>query len=49
VIACNVQTSTQQAMPQATVDRGDAVDHVVDLRDITALLITLTTPPTSPA
>lgn len=48
VIASTAQTSTEQAMPQASVDR-DAVDHVVALHDIAALLITLTTPPTSTA
>jgi two-component system chemotaxis response regulator CheB len=49
VVACTTATSTQQAMPQATLDRADAVDHVVALPDIAALLITLTTTPTTTA
>ena len=36
VVACTTATSTQQAMPQATLDRADAVDHVVALPDIAA-------------
>jgi two-component system chemotaxis response regulator CheB len=43
VIASTAATSTQQAMPQAAVDRDDAVDHVVALPDIAALLTALTT------
>jgi two-component system chemotaxis response regulator CheB len=49
VIASTAATSTQQAMPQATVDRANAVDHVVALPDIATLLITLTNTPTSTA
>jgi two-component system chemotaxis response regulator CheB len=46
VIASTAVTSTQAAMPQATIDRGNAVDHVIPLDDIAALLITLVTAPT---
>jgi two-component system chemotaxis response regulator CheB len=45
VIASTALSSTQAAMPQATIDRGDAVDHVVPLGDIAALLQALTTAP----
>jgi two-component system, chemotaxis family, protein-glutamate methylesterase/glutaminase len=44
VIASTALTSTQAAMPQATIDR-DVVDHVVPLDDIAELLRTLTTAP----
>jgi two-component system chemotaxis response regulator CheB len=45
VIASTALTSTQAAMPQATIDRDNAVDHVVPLDEIAELLRTLTTPP----
>jgi two-component system chemotaxis response regulator CheB len=45
VIASTALTSTEAAMPQATIDRDDAVDHVVPLDDIAALLRTLTAVP----
>jgi two-component system chemotaxis response regulator CheB len=45
VIACTAVSSTEAAMPQATIDRDNAVDHVVSLGDIAALLQTLTTAP----
>jgi two-component system chemotaxis response regulator CheB len=45
VIASTALSSTQAAMPQATIDRHNAVDHVVSLSDIAALLQTLTTTP----
>ena len=45
VIASTALTSTEAAMPQATIDRDDAVDHVVPLDDIAALLRTLTSAP----
>lgn len=45
VIASTALTSTQAAMPQATIDRDDAVDHVVPLDDIAELLLALTTAP----
>jgi two-component system chemotaxis response regulator CheB len=53
VIASTALSSTEAAMPQATIDRGNAVDHVVSLGDIAALLQALTiapllTPPDTP-
>jgi hypothetical protein len=33
-------------MPQTTIDRDDAVEHVVAMDDIAALLIALSTMPT---
>jgi two-component system chemotaxis response regulator CheB len=45
VIASTALTSTQAAMPQATIDRPEAVDHVVPLDDIAELLTALTTAP----
>lgn len=45
VIASSALTSTQAAMPQAAIDRDDAVDHVVPLDDIAELLIAMTTAP----
>jgi two-component system chemotaxis response regulator CheB len=45
VIASTALTSTQTAMPQAAIDRDNAVDHVVPLDNITELLIALTTVP----
>jgi two-component system chemotaxis response regulator CheB len=43
VIATNAQTSTRSAMPAATIARADITDHVVDLDDVAALLITIAT------
>jgi two-component system chemotaxis response regulator CheB len=48
VIASTTETSTQAAMPQATIDRGDTVDHVIALDDVAALLIALVTAPSLP-
>jgi two-component system chemotaxis response regulator CheB len=45
VIASTAATSTEAAMPQATIDRDGIVDHVVALDDIPALLVSLTTAP----
>jgi two-component system chemotaxis response regulator CheB len=45
IIACTAVSSTEAAMPQATIDRDNAVDHVVPLDDIAALLQALTTAP----
>jgi two-component system chemotaxis response regulator CheB len=45
VIASTALSSTQAAMPQATIDRQNAVDHVVALDDIADLLQALTTAP----
>ena len=42
VIACSLQSSTQPAMPQAAMDRGDVVDHVVALDQVAELLTALT-------
>ena len=41
VIASTALTSTQASMPQATIDRDNAVDHVVPLDDIAELLVSL--------
>jgi two-component system chemotaxis response regulator CheB len=45
VIASSVETSTQSAMPLATIDRGNAADHVVDLDALAEFLVALTTAP----
>jgi two-component system chemotaxis response regulator CheB len=45
VIASTLASSTQPAMPQATIDRNSAIDHVVPLEQITELLIALITAP----
>jgi len=45
VIASTALSSTQASMPQATIDRDHAVDHVVPLDDIAELLRTLITEP----
>jgi two-component system, chemotaxis family, protein-glutamate methylesterase/glutaminase len=45
VIASTALTSTQEAMPQAAIDRNDAVDHVVPLDDIAELLRALISAP----
>jgi two-component system chemotaxis response regulator CheB len=44
VIASDVASSTHGSMPQATVDRDGAVDHVVALDQIAGLLIALAAP-----
>lgn len=50
VIASTLDSSTQQSMPQATINRDNAADHIVPLDDIADLLQTLvTTPLTGPA
>jgi hypothetical protein len=43
VIAASALISTEAAMPQATIDRDDAVDYVVSLGDIAGLLQVLST------
>jgi two-component system chemotaxis response regulator CheB len=45
VIASTVDSSTQPAMPQATIARDHTVDHVVPLGQLAELLITLVTTP----
>ena len=45
VIACSIASSTQPAMPQAVMDRGGIVQHIVALDQIAGLLIALTTAP----
>jgi two-component system chemotaxis response regulator CheB len=45
VIASSAATSTQAAMPEATIDRSHAVDHIADLDDIAALITALATAP----
>jgi two-component system chemotaxis response regulator CheB len=42
VIATNQATSTEFAMPQATIDREAVTDHVVDLGEVAGMLGTLT-------
>ena len=42
VIACSPQSSAQPAMPQAAMDRGDIVDHVVALDQVAELVTALT-------
>jgi two-component system chemotaxis response regulator CheB len=50
VIATNKATSTQYAMPSATINQPTITDHVTGLDDVAALLITLTTTqPDTPA
>ena len=50
VIASTLATSTQNSMPQATIDRDNTIDHIVALDDVAALLQALvTTPPIEPA
>jgi len=43
VIACSPRSATQPSMPQAAIDRGETVDHVVDLDHLGSALIALTT------
>jgi two-component system, chemotaxis family, protein-glutamate methylesterase/glutaminase len=45
VIVSTADTSAYTAMPQATIDRDNTVDHVVAVDDIATLLIALTTAP----
>ncbi len=45
VIVSTLASSHQQAMPQATMSRDDAVDHVVALDDLADLLQSLVTAP----
>jgi two-component system chemotaxis response regulator CheB len=45
VIVSSVATSTQPAMPQATINRDDITGHVVALRDVAELIQTLVTAP----
>ncbi|HEX8629956.1 MAG TPA: chemotaxis protein CheB [Catenuloplanes sp.] len=50
VIAGSLESSSEPAMPQAAIDRGGVVDHVIPLDEVAGLLIALTTAPTiSPA
>jgi two-component system chemotaxis response regulator CheB len=43
VIASSLDTSTQPAMPQATIERADIIDHIVPLGTVGPLLVELTT------
>jgi two-component system, chemotaxis family, protein-glutamate methylesterase/glutaminase len=45
VIATDLATSTESAMPQATITRMDAIDHVLALDDVPALLVALSSVP----
>jgi two-component system chemotaxis response regulator CheB len=45
VITSTTQSSTEAAMPKATIDRVDAVHHVVALDGLAELLLALTTAP----
>jgi two-component system chemotaxis response regulator CheB len=47
VIACSPQWSTEQAMPQAVMNRSGVVDHVVALDEVPALLTALITASTT--
>ncbi|MGK5681501.1 chemotaxis protein CheB [Actinoplanes sp. URMC 104] len=46
VIAASPQTSAAPGMPQATIGRDNATDHVVALDEVGALLLAMTTVPT---
>ena len=46
VITASPETSTAPAMPQNTIGRDNATDHVVAVDDIAALLQAMTTVPT---
>jgi two-component system chemotaxis response regulator CheB len=48
VIVSSAGTSAHQSMPQAAIDRDDAVDHVVALESIAPLLIALSTSSAEP-
>ena len=41
VIASSRESSTQFSMPQATIEREHAIDHVVDLEDVAGLLASI--------
>jgi two-component system chemotaxis response regulator CheB len=45
VIVTDEASSLEYAMPQATLDRGHLVDHVVPLDEVAALLVGLSTAP----
>ena len=45
VLVSTADTSSYPAMPQATIDREQTVDHVVAVDDIAALLVALTIAP----
>jgi two-component system chemotaxis response regulator CheB len=45
VIASTLASSTEQSMPQATIDRDNVLDHIVALDDVAALLQALATAP----
>ncbi|MEU4216425.1 chemotaxis protein CheB [Actinoplanes sp. NPDC026623] len=45
VIVSSVATSTQPAMPHATISRGDITGHVVALSDVGDLILTLVNAP----
>jgi two-component system chemotaxis response regulator CheB len=49
VIACTTDTSSQASMPQNAIDRADAVDHIVAVEGIAALVIALATALTPPS
>ncbi|MGH3914011.1 MAG: chemotaxis protein CheB [Pseudonocardiaceae bacterium] len=42
VIASDAATSTAFAMPEATITRDNAIDHVLAVNDIAKLLVNLT-------
>ena len=48
VVASSLDTSTAPAMPRAAIGRAHAVDHVVPLDDLAALLVTMVNTPTGP-
>jgi two-component system chemotaxis response regulator CheB len=45
VIVSSVASSTQAAMPQATIDRDDITGHVVGLHEVAELLVALVSAP----
>jgi two-component system chemotaxis response regulator CheB len=45
VIASTLASSTQPSMPQAIMDRGSTIDHIVALDDVAELLHALVTAP----
>ena len=45
VIASTLASSTEASMPQATIDRDDAIDHIVAVDDVAELLRALVTVP----
>jgi|tagenome__1003787_1003787.scaffolds.fasta_scaffold20888008_2 two-component system chemotaxis response regulator CheB len=48
VLATDEASSASFGMPSATIDRDSAIDHIVDLGDLSALLVQLATMPTLP-